>query len=174
MRAGIKYVTVLLMLLVLSGCDKANRDADKLELYIFRHVVVDKDTAKFVKDDSPIFTGKDIEIYDWDTHTIIFTEEFLKDKNYTYEEDSENLLYGGSQILGEFYPDQFALYLDDEELYRGYMMPQLFISFMPTGPMISDVENGIEIRIVGNVNDKTDLRDNEDLYKFLKDKKMIK
>jgi hypothetical protein len=168
-----KGVMILAMFLMLSGCDKTNRNAGKLELYILRHVLVDKDIAEFVRDESSIFTGKDIKSYDWDTHTITFTDEFLEDKNDIDEEDTESFLYSGSQILGVFYPDQFALYLEGEELYRGYMKPQVFISFMPTGPMISDVENGIEIRNVGNVIDKKDLRDNKELHEFLKDNNML-
>lgn len=168
-----KGVMILAMFLMLSGCVKTNRNADKLELFILRHVVVDKNTAEFVKDESPIFTGEDIKSYDWDTHTIIFTDEFLEDKIIQDVAGDDSFLYGGSQILGVFYPDQFALYLEGEELYRGFLRPQLFISFMPTGPMFSDVENGIEISNVGNVVDKEDLRDNEELYKFLKDNNML-
>lgn len=174
MRNICKLIIVISILLILSGCQKTNHNAENLEMYILRHSVIDKNNSEIIKDDSPIFTGNDIKSYDWDTHTIIFTDEFLTERKVDDAEVSDSLIDGGSQILGVFYPDQFAFCLDGEEMYRGYMKPQLFISFLPSGPIISDVENGIEIKNVGNVNDKTDPRDNKELYNFLKDKELLK
>ncbi len=51
------------------------------------------------------------------------------------------------------------------------MKPPAFISFMPTGPMISDSEKGIEIGCSG---EGEDVRDNKELYEYLKDTGLLK
>lgn len=173
MRKLYKVIFTILVMGLLFGCDKSAHNDKKFEFFMLRQIEGDNGIMELVKDDSPIFTEDDMRSYDWDTHTIIFTEEFLADRGIIDEVDPESLLYGGSQVLGEFYPDQFAIFLDGEELYRGYLQLPLFLSFMPSGPMIFDVDKGIEIKYVGNVADKTDPRDNENLYNFLKDRHLL-
>lgn len=164
MRITFNLIAILSMAAALSGCGKS--DKTKLELYVLRHV---EGSNEFVRDEKPAFTGKDIKSYEWKTHAIAFTDEFLPDKDIVLDDDS--FVYGGSQILGIFSPDQFAFYLDGEELYRGYMKPPAFVSFMPAGPMISDSEKGIEIGCSG---EGEDVRDNEKLYEYLKDTGLLK
>jgi hypothetical protein len=166
MKTSIKLVVIISILLILSACNKDDNEANKLELYILRHV---EGTDDFVKDEKPTFTGKDILSYEWSTHTIIFKEEFLSSRKVD-DIDSDGFLEGGSKILGVYYPNQFAFYLDGEELYKGVMKPQVYISFMPTGPIISDSEEGIEIR---NLDNSNDLRENEKLYEFLKENNLL-
>lgn len=167
MKIFLNIVAILAVLFMLSACNKDNKDADRLEFYILRHV---EGASDFVKDEKPIFTGKDILSYEWDTHTIIFDDEFLPSPKDD-EIDNDDFLSGGSKILRIYYPDQFAFYLDGEELYRGFIKPQAYISFMPTGPMISDSDKGIVIK---NLDNSKDLRDSEKLYEFLKEYELLR
>jgi hypothetical protein len=166
MKTALKSVVIISILLTFTACSKDSHDVNRLELYILRHI---EGTSDFVKDTRPIFRGKDILCYEWDTHTIIFKDEFLSSRKVG-EIDTDDFLDGGSKILGVYYPDQFAFYLDGEELYRGFMKPQAFISFMPIGPMISDSEAGIVIR---NLDNDNDLRENEKLYQYLKENDLL-
>ena len=107
--------------------------------------------------------------YIWETHTIIFDGEFLKDK--TIEEYDNGDVMKGSKILNLYYPDQFAIYLNDEELYRGYVEPQMYISFFPGGPMIVEVDDRIRIDCF---DDSLDTRYNEELRNYLVEVNLLK
>ena len=135
-------------------------------MYILRHV---DGTDNFVIDENPIFTGEDILKYEWDTHTITFKEEFLLTR--TVNETEDNLVMGGSEILGVYYPDQFALYLDGKEQYRGYVEPPAFCSFLPMGPMISNAPDGIIIKCYDPI---SDVRYDDELYEVLKNNALLK
>lgn len=165
MKIYIRFILIITLTILLSACNDEKNNADNLEFYILRHV---EGSNEFVKDDKPIFTGEDILSYDWDSHTIIFMEDFLSSRRY--DEIEEDIIIGGSQLLGVFYPDQFAIYLDGEELYRGYLQPQAFVSFIPGGPIISDSEKGI---IINNTSIESDARNNKKLYEFLEDNDLL-
>lgn len=168
MKVTKKFIVIVLILIlfILSACNNYDNDADRIEMYILRHVEGSND---FIIDENPIFTGEDILKYKWKTHTITFKEEFLSSR--TVNEAENNFVMGGSQILGVYYPDQFALYLDGVELYRGHIEPQAFISFMPMGPMISNAPDGILIKCY---DDKSDVRDNEKLHEVLKNNGLLR
>lgn len=168
MKSSVKIIVMILMLLLLPACKKQENNADSLEFYILR---MSEDKSEFILEEEPIFTGADIKSYDWDKHIITFTDEFLSSSNSEEVSDTDSFIMGGSNILGVYYPDQFALYLNGKELYRGYFRPQAYISFMPMGPIVSDVENGIIINCIGQVNDP---RDNEELHKFLKENGLLR
>ncbi len=104
-----------------------------------------------------------------DTHTIVFKDEFLS--SCEIDETEDDFIVGGSKILGVYYPDQFAVYLDGKELYRGHMKPQAYISFMPMGPMISNSNKGI---IIECLDSNSDTRSNEELYEVLKNNYLLK
>lgn len=165
MKRKVKFFILITLMVILTACNKEQNNADSLEFYILRHV---EGESYFVIDEKPIFTGEDILSYDWDTHTIAFNKKFLSSRNI--DEIEDDIMIGGSQILGIYYPDQFAFYLNGEEIYSGYMKPQAFISFMPVGPMISDSEKGI---IINNNDSENDIRDDENLYEFLKDNDLL-
>jgi len=166
MKATIKIIAILSLLFILSACNDYDNDADRIELYILRNI---KGTNNFVIDEEPIITGEDILSYEWDKHTIVFKDEFLKSRQIDKIEDDS--MFGGSKILGVYYPNQFAIYIDGKELYRGYIEPPVFISFMPTGPMMSHSENGI---IFNCFDKKLDTRNNEKLYKILKNNDLLR
>lgn len=167
MKVTVKFLEFIIMLVILTACsNEKSIDSSKLEVYILRHNDSGND---FVKDEAPIFTSEDISNYDWDTHTITFKKEFIKAHEITKSED--DLVMGGSKILGIYYPDQFAFYLDGEELYRGYIQPQAYISFMPGGPTISDSNDGI---IINCLDDNSDTRENDKLLEFLKVNDLLK
>ncbi|MTI70825.1 MAG: hypothetical protein FH751_11305 [Firmicutes bacterium] len=169
MKTTIKIIAIILLLLGLVAChNDANdaNDADRLKLYILRHV---EGTNDLVIDESPIITGEDILSYEWDTHKIVFKDEFLS--SCEVDETKDDFIVGGSKILGVYYPDQFAVYIDDEELYRGHMKPQAYISFMPRGPMISNSDKGI---IIECLDSNFDTRNNEKQYEVLKNNDLLK
>lgn len=166
MKTTIKLIVISALLFILSACNDYDNDADRLELYILRHV---KGTNDFVIDEDPIITGEDILSYEWNTHTISFKDEFLA--SCEVDETEDDFVVGGSKILGVYYPDQFAVYLDREELYRGYIKPQAYISFMPMGPMISNSDKGIIIKCLDS---NLDTRNNKKLHKVLKNNGLLR
>ncbi|WP_105616352.1 hypothetical protein [Vallitalea okinawensis] len=166
MRRVLKVFIIVCSLFVLSACESNDNNAARLELYILRHV---KGTHNFIIDEKPIFTGEDILNYEWDTHTITFKDELISSREINEKED--DLFMGGSKILGIYYPDQFALYLDGQELYRGYMRPQMHVSFMPMGPTISNSENGI---MISCLDQNEDTRNNDSLHEMLKNSGLLR
>lgn len=163
-----KFIIILFVLFITTACnnDDSSSKEDKLELFILRRV---EDAEDLVIDETPIFTDKDILSYEWDTHTIIFNEKFLA--SHETNETEDDIIMGGSKILRIYYPDQFALLLNGEELYRGYIQPQVNISFLPMGPMISNYDDGIIIKCY---DEKLDTRDNDKLKAFLKDNDLLR
>lgn len=160
-----KIIGILILPLFLIGCSSNSNDANRIEFYILGSI---EGPGEF-EGKSPIFTGDDILSYDWDTHTILFKEEFLAPLATYGPKDA--VIKGGSAILDAYYPEQFAVALDGEELYRGYMQPQGYSSFMPAEPIISDVEGGIIIR---GLEGEKDTRNNNKLYKVLKSNGLLK
>ncbi|XMB66566.1 hypothetical protein RI065_09720 [Mycoplasmatota bacterium zrk1] len=158
---GILALLITLVCL-LSGCAEAmSIDAHKLEVYILRK---SDESNEFIMDKTPIFTGNEIESYEWDTHTIIFNSEFILSMEKKNLKEEDEILLGGSTILDVYYPDQFALFLEGEELYRGYLAPPVYSSFLPMGPRIANSENGIVIMCIDG---KLDTRNDDRLKDFL-------
>lgn len=160
-----KNLIIVTLLFILSTCNNSI-NADRLEFYILRSV---EGSYEFIIDEKPIFTGDDILSYEWKTHTITFKEEFIELHDISETED--DIMMGGSKILGVYYPDQFAVYLDGEELYRGYINPQAFISFMPMGPTMLNSNDGITIRCIDK---NSDTMENEELREFLKSNELLR
>ena len=120
-----------------------------------------------------LFTESDIESFDWNSQTIIFNKSFLQNIDESYKEEINSFMYGGSKVLGAGMYDTFAVYLDDYKLYEGYFQQDAYSSFAVIGVVIHDVPDGIQIGYtLADKND--DIRKNEDLYKFLDNKNLIK
>ncbi len=126
-----KFLLIVITVCIIASCVNQSNDTDleALKIYALRHV---DGGSEWIQDKEPLFTGKDIEEYIWDSHIITFNDEFLKTKPSTRE--SEDILSNGSKILSLYYPDQFSISLHGRELYVGYVEPQIFISFYPGGP----------------------------------------
>lgn len=167
MRSFVIIMIAVTLLFTFSACDNDNSmNAEKLEIYILRWV---DNSDEFIIDEKAIFTGEDILSYEWETHTITFKDEFISQQNINETEDE--FMMGGSKILGVYYPDQFVFYLDGKELYRGYINPQAYISYMPMGPTILNSNNGITIRCTDE-KDKT--MENEKLREFLRGRGLLR
>lgn len=168
MKRTIKVFIIMFTLFILSACNNNSNsnDADRLELYILRNV---KGTQNFIIDENPIFTGEDILSYEWSTHTITFKDEFIASRQIN--DTKEDIMMGGSKILGVYYPDQFALYLDGVELYRGCLKPPIYSSFLPMCPTISDSDNGIIIKCPDK---KVDTRYNDKIREILKNNGLLR
>lgn len=186
-----KVVIVVLILITLSACninkselddtlispqvdvttqdiEKTNSENIGLEFYALRINDVGNE-VEWVIDEQPLFKVNDVLEYEWDTHTIIFTDVFLESMNV--DDIEKDPVMQGIPILNLFYPDQFVILLDGEELYRGYVEPQLFISFMPSGPTVVEVAKGIRIDCI---DETLGIRDNDKLKEYVEDFGILK
>ena len=129
------------------------------------------DTIEFyvIKDDEHIetavkilaFDDRSIESYDWGAHQIIFTKDFLENSDSRHQ--NQILIEGGSRLLGCKGNDKFVVYVNEKKIYEGIFQPPLYQSFLPGGPIISDIDKGIKIE----VHYGEDLRSNQELYNAL-------
>jgi hypothetical protein len=162
-RLGMVLVFILVIMMT-SACKK--EDNMSLEFYRLSHLT---NTNDWVLEDQPLFTGDDILSYDWQSHTITFKDDFLADRNIDEMED--DLLMNGIKCLDLYYPDQLAIYLEDQEVYRTYVEPQGFISFFPPGPMVRGLEDGL---MIDCFDPSLDSRNNKDLKAYLEKQGLLK
>jgi hypothetical protein len=123
--------------------------------------------SKMVIDPTPIFTHEDLAYVDWEQQAWYFTDSFLeeklKDRDMTSDRfevsDSQNdalLNIEGAVLLGDYH--QFVIVVDGTSIYEGYFQPPMYSSFLPMGPIISDIDDiGIQISMTGILGSK-DLR----------------
>lgn len=141
-------------------------DASSLQVYIT--------TAQELKDNQHgrlLFNGNDIKEYKWKTQELVFKPEFLKGKesNSFDTQSQEYLLSKGSKLLGAKSTDMFELVLNGHRIYYGYFKQSALSSFLPQGPEIEDINNGIKIGFIGD-HTTTDVRYDKSIYNFLKEK----
>ena len=157
-------LVLILLILMMNACKKD--DKSDLAFYRLSHLSNSND---WLLEEQPLFTGDDIEAYDWQSHTITFKDDFLADRNMDKTED--DLLMNGIKCLDLYYPDQLAIYLDDQEVYRTYVEPQAFISFFPPGPMVRGLEDGL---MIDCFDPSLDTRNNKDLKAYLEKQGLLK
>jgi hypothetical protein len=157
-------LVLILLILMMSSCKKD--DKSNLAFYRLSHIT---NTSDWVLEDQPLFTGDDILSYDWNSHTITFKDDFLANK--ISDEVEDDFIMNGIKFLSLYYPDQLAIYLDDQEVYRTYVEPQAFISFFPPGPMVRGLEDGL---IIDCFDQSLDTRDNKDLKAYLEKQGLLK
>lgn len=172
-----KILVILTLALAWVACQSQGQDPDltALKVYGLRHV---SGQSQWVLDQSPLFTGEDVQEYIWETHTIIFKDQFLESKGVTQEvrdrmDQGQKFRVRGSSLLDLYYPDRFAVYLDDQELYQGHMVPQDFISFYPSGPVMEDHES-LRGVVILCLKAEEDTRHNPALKDFLKEAGLLK
>lgn len=167
----ILFLFVLGSVVFISLRNSNNIDASDLKVYLTNEE--DLQDGILGSDSRLLFTGDDIKEYNWENHEIIFNPEFLKKINIDYTVDiNEKFFSEGSKILEAKYTDRFLLFLNDEKIYRGYFKYPMYSSYYPVGAIIEDIENGIKINF-NSIEDITDVRSDNRIYNFLKDKKLL-
>ncbi len=122
-----------------------------------------------------LFTDNDIEEYDWESHRITFTDEFLSASvNNQNIGDTQKFLHdGGSALLETTGRERFIIMIDDEVIYAGHFKQALVSSFYPLGAVISDINGGIIIDFIGINEPDKDIRNDERIRETLKVKGLL-
>jgi len=164
----VRILITIFLVSILASCNNRGEPEvlEKLEYYALRR---GEESGEWIRDEEPLFTGNDILDYEWESHTITFTDAFLAKMPIVEDNDYEVL--NGSKILRLYYPDRFSVYLKNEEIYMGDVEPQAFISFYPGGPIIKNSDNGI---MIDCMNDELDTRYDEGLSAFLEQVGLLK
>ena len=175
-----KIICVIILSLIITtivqGCYR-KPETGNLEIYLAQ--VDESNDKNLIINEEPLFTDKDIKQYIWETHQIIFTDEFVKklDFNRNSKDKSDNPLIpkgvipkGGSVLLGTTQSDRFVMIINNERIYEGYFKQSIVSSFFPPGAVITDYKDGIMIGFNDFVDD---MRSDERIYNLLKDKNLI-
>jgi hypothetical protein len=149
-----------------------NDSSNKVVIEFYNAVPIETYYDEYLVSEKPIFTGDDIDYYDWNNQMIIFKKESGIDCKPI--EDFEH----NHQTLSSFATtsrDKFYIYIDDEFIYDGYYGQSIISSFLPIGITMVDVEDGVKIRywILDNM-DKNDKRFDDRLYDALKANNILK
>lgn len=150
------------IVLILCGCKNTNEELKsqlRFERISSQSIVYEGENR-----DKILFTGNDIESYDWENQVIVFTDAFTE--QHKTEANPDDILMNGSKLLSLYYPERFVIYIGEQEIYQGFVEPEAFISFYPGGPTIVE-ENLGSIRITCT-NSESDTRYDDDLSVFLK------
>ena len=133
-------------------------------VYVKTNVSIDS----LVIEDTPILTEKDIKKYNWSTHQIQLTEEYLKKHKSGLEKES-TLPETGSNIIGAKEFDAVLMTVNGKRIYCAGFPFSPMNSCFPPEYMIRDVSKDT-ISIIKN-GDKSpkDLRQNKEIYKVLKE-----
>ncbi|MCD5414429.1 MAG: hypothetical protein LR001_05435 [Clostridiales bacterium] len=104
---------------------------------------------------------------------IIFKNEYLDQLDVCNVEDKYYI--GGSRLLGARPRDKFYVYINDELIYDGFFMQSMVSSFYPTGAVVFDVINGIQIKYNDIIDGKTeDLRYDSRIKELMKKKGLLR
>ncbi len=119
-----------------------------------------------------LFTDNDIKEYNWESHRITFTDEFLNDSDTKQNigNTKKFLTNGGSTLLGTSGREKFIVMIDEEVIYDGYFKQSMVSSFYPIGAVISDINGGIRIDFNGIEGLEKDIRNDKRIRKILEDK----
>lgn len=175
---------------------------DHNEKHTFEVYNAVKDTSgNFIRDEEPLFTGENIDYYDWNSHRIVFKESFIKESTVAVREykgdnkdtnntesdttsevilvfdepkDSKsNATIGGSMVFNTGHQDMFMVFVDDELIYEGFYNQSLLSSFLPTGAVMKDGLGyvWIDFRLMDS---EEDHRDDSRIYDALNSLGLIK
>ncbi|PKM93107.1 MAG: hypothetical protein CVU84_17510 [Firmicutes bacterium HGW-Firmicutes-1] len=162
-----KLITIFMMIIIcilLQGCNKNTEDG-KIEVFL---AIRAEDNEKL------LFSDEDIQEYIWETHEIKFNEEFLSkvgDLSSAYVSSNSTMSHeGGSKLLGTLSMDRFIFTVNGERIYDGYFEPVLTSSNIPMGVIISDITDGVKLKLTSPDEDP---RANQELYNVLKEKDLL-
>ncbi len=152
---------------------KNNIDASEFKVYSINQQ--DLKDGELGKSARLLFTGNDIEMYNWKKQEIIFKADFLKKTDIQNNEKTkpkQNLGTSGSDILKTKYTDRFVIIVNKEKIYDGAFSQPWYSSYYPEGAVIIDIENGINI-YWNDINKNEDIRYDDRIYNYLKDKNVL-
>ena len=173
MKSKIILSITLLFIFMLVGCNNFTNDgSNKVVIEFYNAVPTETYSGEYLVSEKPIFTGDDIEYYDWNNQTIIFKKESEIDCKPIENFESNH------QTLSSFATtsrDKFYIYVDDEFIYDGYYGQSIISSFLPIGITMIDVENGVRIKYwTLDSMEKNDERFDDRLYDALKANDILK
>ncbi|MFD3158783.1 hypothetical protein ACFIJ5_18390 (plasmid) [Haloimpatiens sp. FM7330] len=118
-------------------------------------------------EDQPLLEEKDIKKYNWNTHEIQLTDDYLKNHKSIIQKDDE-LTEGGSNLLHTKELDAVVIMVNDKRIYCAGFPISPRKSCFPPEYMIKDVSKDT-IAIVKNSNKfEKDLRQKNKIYNALK------
>lgn len=121
------------------------------------------DLGKIKYEETPIVTDKDIKKYNWKTHTIEFTQDYLKNVN----KKEENLFSGGCQLFNAKEFDIFVVVVNGKKIYTGgYPLSPIRSQGRPEIVIEDNSEGSI---IVKNIRTADDMRSSKEIYDVLKE-----
>ncbi|WP_458784784.1 hypothetical protein [Vallitalea sediminicola] len=123
---------------------------------------------EYIVSKEPLFTGNDINYYDWSTHTIVFKDDFISQQKNI----DKDIKIGGSSIFDTNSRDKFMVYVDNELLYDGYYNQSLLSSFYPIGAVLFDLSDAVRIDFNGIKG--VELKDNRSDLKMYESLKLCK
>ncbi|GMQ57188.1 hypothetical protein AN1V17_15830 [Vallitalea sediminicola] len=139
-----------------------------LVLSFYNAVEKEAFSDEYIVSKEPLFTGNDINYYDWSTHTIVFKDDFISQQKNI----DKDIKIGGSSIFDTNSRDKFMVYVDNELLYDGYYNQSLLSSFYPIGAVLFDLSDAVRIDFNGIKG--VELKDNRSDLKMYESLKLCK
>lgn len=148
------YLSIVFIVLIgLSIFAFVSHNHSRFEAYILRT----EDGVTYIRDENPVFTGKDIADFDDDNMIIRFDAKMagkmadgsLFIKGYRDHKGdiiaSDDYPLHGISALGAQYPDRIIMMIDDEIVFNGYFETAIVVSYMPPGPYVRTVDSTLEL-----------------------------
>lgn len=141
-----------------------NQHVDKRNQRVLRGDISIKD--EFVLNEEPLFTHEDIKAYRWQTHDILFTDDFLAGRldNVRYNVENHDF-EGGSFLLNADSGDIFVIVVNGERIYHGYFPKAAYLSSFDIGILMKDIDYGVHLQ--PNFNDSKNVREDNRIYDVL-------
>lgn len=145
MKKIISLLVILLQVCIIVSCGSKDNTVNKSSIEFYKAVENEAFSNEYIVSKEPLFTGNDINYYEWSTHTIVFKDDFISQQK-NIDKDTK---IGGSSIFGTNSRDKFMVYVDNELLYDGYYNQSLLSSFYPIGVVMVDLSDGVRIDFNG-------------------------
>jgi len=162
------FLTLCILIISLCGCSKLSKSS--LEIYVIKQSDLDtswsdREIVKNVKEIGRlVFTGDDINGYNWETHTVTMKEESVSSHGAVTDEN------GGSAIFKVDDNYAYVIILDNSLIYTGGFLHGSKNPAIPLQPSISDIDKySFKITFDSKYATGADPRNNKTLYSFLSD-----
>ena len=146
MKKIILLLVILLQVCFIVSCESSTANKlNKVTIEFYNAVEKEAFSEEYIISKEPLFTGEDINYYEWNTHTIVFKDEFLSQQ----KNNDKNIKIGGSAMFGTKARDKFMVYVDNELIYDGFYNQSSLSSFFPIGAVMVDISDGVRIVFQG-------------------------
>ncbi|MBN2853320.1 MAG: hypothetical protein JXQ23_11355 [Clostridia bacterium] len=164
-----KFIIVLLsltLIMLIAGCTKKTNIVEDTRFEVYISSIDDLVNGEYVMEELPLFTNSDLMSVNWEKQEYLFTKEFLK--KLPASDTQKKTYIGGSILLGTKARDKFSVYVDGQFIYEGEFEQSVFSSYLPTGAILKDIENGVSIIFTDIKNsDLIDMRFDNSIKKAL-------